>query len=103
MQVQFGIDPAGTSGSAQRYVNPSAVPLGAQVVAVRIWLLVRAENPEVGFRDGRTYEYADRLVATGTTANLNAANAAGRAYVPADGFRRLLVSRTIQIRNALGT
>ena len=103
MQIQFGIDPAGTSGSAQRYVNPSAVPLGAQVVSVRIWLLVRAENPEVGFRDNRTYEYADRLVATGTTADLNAANAAGRAYVPADGFRRLLVSRTIQIRNALGT
>lgn len=103
MQVQFGIDPAGTSGIAQRYVNPSAVPLGTQVVSVRIWLLVRAENPEVGFRDGRTYEYADRLVATGTTADLNAANAAGRAYQPADGFRRLLVSRTIQIRNALGT
>jgi type IV pilus assembly protein PilW len=103
MQVQFGIDPAGTSGSAQRYVNPMAVPIGAQVVSVRIWLLVRAENPEVGFRDNRTYEYADRAVATGTTADLNAANAAGRAYAPADGFRRLLVSRTIQIRNALGT
>jgi hypothetical protein len=103
MQVQFGIDPSGSSGSAQRYVNPAAVPLGAQVVSVRIWLLVRAENPEVGFRDNRTYEYADRASATGTTADLNAANAAGRAYVPADGFRRLLVSRTIQIRNSLGT
>ena len=103
LQVQFGIDPSGSSGSAQRYVNPAAVPLGAQVVSVRIWLLVRAENPEVGFRDNRTYEYADRAVATGTTADLNAANAAGRAYVPADGFRRLLVSRTIQIRNSLGT
>jgi hypothetical protein len=103
LQVQFGIDPSGTGGSAQRYVNPSAIPSGAQIVSVRIWLLVRAENPEVGFRDNRTYEYADRAAATGTTADLNAANAAGRAYAPGDGFRRLLVSRTIQIRNALGT
>ncbi|MGH8236828.1 MAG: PilW family protein [Steroidobacteraceae bacterium] len=103
MQIQFGVDPSGTGGSSQRYVNPGAIPTGAQIVSVRIWLLVRAENPEVGFRDTRTYEYADRSTATGTTNNLNAANAAGRAYVPADGFRRLLVSRTIQIRNALGT
>jgi type IV pilus assembly protein PilW len=103
MQIQFGVDPSGTGGSAQRYVDPSVIPSGAQIVSVRIWLLVRAENPEVGFRDDRTYEYADRAEATGVTADLNAVNAAGRAYRPADGFRRLLVSRTIQIRNALGT
>jgi type IV pilus assembly protein PilW len=103
MQVQFGIDPSGTGGSAQRYVDPSAIPSGAQIVSVRIWLLVRAENPEVGFRDTRTYQYGDRLSATGTTNNLNALTAAGRAYVPSDNFRRLLVSRTIQLRNALGT
>ncbi|HEU4687099.1 MAG TPA: PilW family protein, partial [Vicinamibacterales bacterium] len=87
MQVQFGIDPSGTGGSAQRYVDPSVIPSGAQIVSVRIWLLVRAENPEVGFRDNRTYQYADRATTTGTTADLNAANAAGRAYAPADGFR----------------
>lgn len=103
MQIQFGVDPTGTAGSAQRYVNPSAIPSGAQIVSVRIWLLVRAENPEVGFRDTRTYVYADRATATGTTANLNTAGSAGFAYAPADGFRRLLVSRTIQLRNALGT
>jgi type IV pilus assembly protein PilW len=103
MQVQFGIDPSGTAGSAQRYVNPSAIPSGAQIVSVRIWLLVRAENPEVGFRDNRTYQYGDRATTAGTTANLNTAGSAGFAYAPADGFRRLLVSRTIQLRNALGT
>lgn len=102
MQIQFGVDPSGTAGTAQRYVDPSAIPTGAQIVSVRIWLLVRAENPEVGFRDNRTYVYGDRAVAV-TTNNLNATTAAGRAYRPADGFRRLLVSRTIQIRNALGT
>jgi hypothetical protein len=103
MQVQFGVDPSGTGGSAQRYVNPGAIPTGAQIVSVRIWLLVRAENPEVGFVDTRTYEYGDRSAGTGTTNNLNDVAAAGRAYVPADSFRRLLVSRTIQLRNALGT
>jgi type IV pilus assembly protein PilW len=102
MQVQFGVDTS-RDGSAERYVNPSAIPASAQVVSVRIWLLVRSENPEVGFRDNRTYQYGDRTTATGTTADLNATNAAGRAYAPADGFRRMLVSRTIQIRNALGT
>jgi type IV pilus assembly protein PilW len=102
MQIQFGIDTS-SDGSAERYVDPTAIAPTAQVVSVRIWLLVRAENPEVGFRDNRTYEYGDRLTATGTTADLNAANAAGRAYRPADGFRRMLVSRTIQLRNALGT
>jgi type IV pilus assembly protein PilW len=103
MQIQFGVGPW-NEGNAERYVNAgTAIPLTSQIVSVRIWLLVRAENPEVGFRDGRTYEYGDRSTATGTTNNLSATGAAGRAYVPADGFRRLLVSRTIQIRNALGT
>ena len=96
MQVQFGIDPSGTLRQRAALRGPGAIPIGAQVVSVRIWLLVRAENPEVGFRDTRTYQYGDRVTATGTTADLNAANAAGRAYVPADDFRRLLVSRTIQ-------
>ncbi|HEY9461589.1 MAG TPA: PilW family protein [Vicinamibacterales bacterium] len=103
MQVQFGVDPTGTNGVAQRYINPEALGANEQIVAVRVWLLIRAENPEVGFTDNRTYAYADRAVATGTTANLNTAGTAGFAYAPADGFRRLLVSRTIQIRNALGT
>ena len=103
MQIQFGVGPW-NEGNAERYVNAgTAIPLTSQIVSVRIWLLVRAENPEVGFRDGRTYEYGDRSTATGTTNNLSATGAAGRAYAPADGFRRLLVSRTIQIRNALGT
>lgn len=103
MQIQFGVDPTGTSGVATRYVNPEDVDDGEQVVSVRIWLLVRSELPEVGFEDGRTYEYADREQTNGVTTDLNDAGAATAAYAPADGFRRLLVSRTIQIRNALGT
>jgi type IV pilus assembly protein PilW len=103
LQVQLGVDSTGTSGIATRYVNPdAAIGPNEQIVAVRIWLLVRAETPEVGFVDGTTYVYADRDAAS-TTDDLNTAGAAQKAYAPQDGFRRLLVSRTIQIRNAVGT
>ncbi len=104
MQVQFGIDPGADdnrdgviddndgngmpdryNGIATRYVNPGDPALNtAQVVAVRVWLLVRAETPEVGFVSNSRFSYAD--VAD---------------YQPNDGFRRLLVSRTIQIRNTV--
>ncbi len=113
MQIQFGIDPAGNTGVATRYVNPNGVPAGAQIVAVRVWLLVRADVAETGFTDNRVYQYGDRLVATGVTGDLTSVAGAGLAYQPsanADAsftgpqhVRRLLISRTIQIRNALGT
>ncbi len=103
MQIQLGVDPTGTSAVATRYVNPGDVADTEQVVSVRIWLLVRAEATEVGFEDGKTYEYGDRLADNGTTNDLVSESAATKAYRPGDGFRRLLVSRTIQIRNALGT
>jgi type IV pilus assembly protein PilW len=86
LQVQLGIDPTGLSGTATQYINPDdAVPVGSQVVAVRVWILVRAENPEVGFTDGRVYNYGNRV-----------------NYQPNDGFRRVLFTRTIQVRNSLG-
>jgi type IV pilus assembly protein PilW len=114
MQVQFGIDPIGNTGVATRYVNPDGVPAGAQIVAVRVWLLVRADAPESNFFDNRIYQYGDRLQATGVTGNLNAVADAGKAYQPSlsanvsfatgpASVRRLLISRTIQVRNALGT
>jgi type IV pilus assembly protein PilW len=103
LQVQFGIDPTGTRGIASRYVNPGAVPTDAQIVSVRLWVLVRSEQAEVGFTDDRIYEYGDRDQDNGITADLSATTAATAAYQPNDNFRRLLVSRTIQIRNALGT
>jgi len=119
-QVQFGIQPnfanspvAGTA-TATSYVNPGDPRLvGGQIVAVRIWLLLRSDAPEPGFVDNRIYEYANRLQATGITGDLNSAGARGRAYQPSQSadasftgpqrYRRLLVSRTIQIRNATGT
>lgn len=93
LQVQFGVDPGSDTdgdgiadvytGVTTRYVNPDSPLLNtALVTAVRVWILVRAETPEVGFADNRIYNYGD-------VAN----------YQPNDGIRRLLVSRTIQVRN----
>lgn len=102
MQIQFGIDPSGMRGIATRYVNPGEVTDAQQVVSVRLWLLVRSPTREQNFIDTQIYEYGDRLETNGTTNDLNAAGAATLAYKPDDRFRRLLVSRTIQLRNALG-
>jgi type IV pilus assembly protein PilW len=85
LQVQFAVDPEG-GGRATRYVNSDFPDLARlQVVAVRIWLRIRADEPEVGFDDAETYRYADVV------------------YAP-DGaerrFRRVLMSRTVALRNA---
>ena len=106
LQVQFGIDSGDydndgvidgnadvnndgipeSDGRATRYVDPDFPDLDRlQVVAVRIWVRVRSEQPEPGFVDNRTYRYANR------------------EFTPAGAdrnFRRLLLSRTIALRNA---
>jgi type IV pilus assembly protein PilW len=85
MQVQLGIDADGV-GRATRYVNPDfAGAQRLQIFAVRVWLRIRADTPEAGFDDGATYRYADV------------------AYTPIGAertFRRVLMSRTITLRNA---
>jgi type IV pilus assembly protein PilW len=85
LQVELGGD-FNNDQNADYFVQPNvAIPAGDQVVAVRVWLLVRAEQPEVGFTDTNTYDYASR---TG-----------GAAYTPNDAFRRVLVSKTVALRN----
>ena len=126
MQVQIGIERVpgvGLTAVATEYLNPvdyrAAVVAAAaagqtlQVVAVRVWLLVRSDTLETGFTDNRVYAYGDRSVANGTTGDLDSAAAAGKAYRPdlsgdagpggRQHFRRLLVSRTFQLRNSMGT
>ena len=114
-QVQFGIDtgdrngdgipdtdvlepfgvPDNLNGVISRWVQAGDVltksvaagGINAQVVAVRVWLRIRAEQPEVGFTDTRTYTYAGRPAWTppaGAVANT----------------RRILVTRTFFVRNA---
>jgi hypothetical protein len=85
LQVQLGWDP-GVTANAASYANPTAAehPEG-QIVAARVWLLIRAKNPEPEYTNTSTYSYADRR------------------YTPNDHYRRLLLSRTIFVRNAVGT
>jgi type IV pilus assembly protein PilW len=87
MQVQFGLDVNG-DGTVERYVNPEdAIPAGARIATVQVWLLVVSDEREIGFTDSnRAYTYA---------------NASQTAAVFHDNRRRVLVSRTIQIRNAV--
>jgi type IV pilus assembly protein PilW len=85
LQVEFGAD-FNNDQNADYFVAPNtAIPAGDQVVSVRIWLLVRAEQQETAFTDTRTYDYGSR---TGVA-----------AYAPGDSFRRVLVTKTIALRN----
>ena len=82
LQVQFGIG----SGATARYVNAdSAELMNSRVVAVRVWLRVRADEPDAAFRDERNYRYADVT------------------YTPSGAdrhFRRAVILRTVAVRNA---
>ena len=91
LQVQFGID-MNEDNTVDRYVNagsqiynpfaPGRVP-GARVITARIWLVVRGINIEPGVVDNTVY-------APGNV-NLGVIN---------DQFRRIVVSKTILLRNA---
>lgn len=102
LQVQFGIDLGEdrngdgvpddlggdgladlVDGNATRYVDPDDPLLNsAQVVSVRVWVRVRAIEPEPGYLNNNRYVYGT----TDFTAN--------------DNIRRVVVSRTILLRNA---
>lgn len=96
MQVELGVDTdplgAATRGSINRYVNlgdPMLDPADpgfnpdAQVLAVRVWFRIRADARENGYTDTTNYVYADQ--------NVGPFN---------DAFRRILISKTIYLRNA---
>jgi type IV pilus assembly protein PilW len=83
LQVRLGIDTDGDSNIDQ-YVEPGGVPGTAAVVSVTVWLRVRAEDRDFGHRDETAYQYADMAA----------------AFTPNDNYRRILVSKTIHIRNS---
>jgi type IV pilus assembly protein PilW len=82
MQIQFGVDTT-ADGNADLYVNPESVPAGGRITAARIWLRVIAEERELGFVNNALFNYAN--------ANFGALG---------DDRRRVLISKTIQIRNS---
>ncbi len=92
-QVQFGVrDINDPLSGAVAYVNPDSAlldPLAENtIVSVRVWLLVRSERPETGYVDGATYVMGDVEF---TPPRFN----------DASDFRRLLVTRTFDIRNRI--
>lgn len=83
LQVQLGT--ATAEGEGVVFSAPDSIPADASqsIVAVRLWLLVRAETPEIGFVDNRSREFPT-----------------GRWLPPPnDAYRRLLVSTTVYLRN----
>lgn len=81
LQVELGVDTNG-DGSANSYVsNPGAADL-ERAVSVRVYLLMRAIQPDVGYTDERQYEL-------------------GNVVVPAanDRFHRRVYSATVTMRN----
>jgi type IV pilus assembly protein PilW len=82
LQVRLGVDTNGDTNIDQ-YVNPGAVPANGVVVSATIWLRIRAEEREIGFVDDTAYQYADM----------------GAAVTPNDNYRRILLTKTIHIRN----
>jgi type IV pilus assembly protein PilW len=90
MQLQFGIDMTGDD-TVDRYVNPNDpiidptsgawVPT-ANVLTARVWIVVRSLQPEIGVIDQTDYEPGDIDLG-----------------VPNDQFRRLMVTKTILLRN----
>ena len=95
MQIQFGVD-TDNDGNVERYVDsdhPIVTPGSgqfiptAEIVAARLWLLLRAEIPENGHNDPGPYIPLDGNLAQIT---------------PNDQFRRMVVSKTVFLRNAKG-
>jgi type IV pilus assembly protein PilW len=81
MQIRFGIDTNGDT-NVDSYVNPGAVG-GADVISATIWLRVRSEDRDFSHTDGRSYQYADMA----------------SAFTPNDNYRRIVISKTILLRN----
>ena len=85
LQVELGYLDVDEASEIPRFVTAdSPVAASARVVAVRVWLRVRAEAREPGYREDRSFVYSNiDFTPTGS----------------ARGHRRLLVTRTIALRN----
>jgi type IV pilus assembly protein PilW len=91
IQMQLGVD-VDADNTVDRYVNPGDPILdpadpnfipGVRVIAARVWMVVRGITPEVGIQDNANYQPGDVVLG-----QFN------------DQFRRMMVSKTILLRNA---
>jgi type IV pilus assembly protein PilW len=82
VQVRFGVD-TDLDLEADTYVNPGEVSPADMVVSATIWLRVRAEDRDFGYVDDNSYQYYPGMT----------------AFTPGDNYRRIVLSKTIQLRN----
>ncbi len=95
MQVEYGVDtvpgslpansPYAGDGMPDTYVDNPTAEQFSQVVAVRIYLLARANEPTPGYTDAKTYD----LGLHGTVA-------------PANGYKRKLFDTVVRLQNVAG-
>ncbi len=83
LQVQYGED-LDDDGSIDSFVNADAVTDFTKVYAVRLWVLIKTEREEKELNTARTYTVAGNSIS-----------------VPNDGYRRLLISSVIKMRNMI--
>ena len=81
LQVQYGED-LDDDGSIDQFVNADAVTDFTKVSAARLWVLIKTEREEKGLNTARTFNIAGNVVST-----------------PNDGYRRLLISSVVKMRN----
>lgn len=84
LQVQYGVDADGDL-AVDRYVDADALGADERVVSARIWLRVRTAGRDRAWDDRTRYAYA---------------NQDEEVPVHERAFRRLVVARTVQLRNA---
>jgi type IV pilus assembly protein PilW len=81
LHLEYGIDTL-DDGSANVYVRDPAPNDLPRVVSVRIYLLMRTINQDVGYQDTRTYQFSN-----------------SPAYTPGDRFHRRVYASTVLMHN----
>jgi len=83
LQIQFGVD-TDKDRSVDQYVNADKVADWTKVYSVRVWVLVRGQTKDKTVDTTKTFTVAGNTLSFGN-----------------DGYRRLLVSSVINLRNMI--
>lgn len=83
LQIQFGVDTDGDD-AVDQYVNADQVADWTKVYAARVWVLVRSRHIDNAVDTSKTFSIAGTNVSFGN-----------------DGYRRLLLSSVINLRNMI--
>ncbi len=92
MRLLYGVD-SDEDGVADRYSGADTVTDWNSVVSIRVYLLVRATEPDRNYQDTKTYQLGDVTV-TATQATNDSQGAELR------NFRRMVVNTTVNLHNA---